>query len=511
MSGAWASADGEGALPHVPTGPGSGSGGPPAKRISLNAEDFLSLLWRQRWIMLAVFVVIFALGAAAAMTMKRTYSANSSLLVRLGQEYVYNPQVGDAARGTAPEADQVVQSEVEILGSAALKERVIQRIGLARLYPALGKAYAAAPVGGRKAVEGQAIRAMESGLKIGATPGSSVVRLSFTHTDPTMAAEVLNVLIEEYQGYRATVLVERDTGALTGQRLAFQQRLDVADKALQKFLADNGIGDFESEKASLSAVYGALLSERYSLTAQVSEVAGRLGSTSQAAAAAPPEIGLYQDVDQTAQAKLNALRLERQDLIARYRPDSSPVREIDNKIAQVGALALGAPQTASGRRIGVNPVYQTLQTEKNQLEAQAASVKSRQGAINGELEQLMARRRQLSELEPKYQELARERELLATNVKNFAAREQESQAAQALARSSTDNVRIVERAYAPTKGKSLKKVVIILAFLFAAFTAVCVSLLRAFLTRGFPTAAAAERTLDLPVLATAPLKHGYAG
>jgi uncharacterized protein involved in exopolysaccharide biosynthesis len=187
------------------------------------------------------------------------------------------------------------------------------------------------------------------------------------------------------------------------------------------------------------------------------------------------------------------------------------VREIDNKIAQVGALAVGAPPTASGRRVGVNPVYQTLQTEKNQLEAQAASVKGRQAAINRELEQLMARRRQLSELEPKYQELLRERELLATNVKNFAAREQESQAAQALARSSTDNVRVVERAYAPTKGKSLKKIVLVLAFLFAGFTAVCVGLLRAFLTRGFPTAAAAERTLDLPVLATAPLKHGYAG
>src|SRR5690606_38847326 len=144
--------------------------------------------------------------------------------------------------------------------------------------------------------------------------------------------------------------------------------------------------DFDSEKASLAAVYTALMSERYNLTAQVSEVQGRLGATVQAAAQAPPEIGLYKDIDQTAQAKLRQLQLERQDLISRYRPDSQPVREIDNKIAQVGALAVGAPPSTAGTRVGVNPVYQTLQTEKNQLEAQAASVRSRQSAINRELE-----------------------------------------------------------------------------------------------------------------------------
>jgi uncharacterized protein involved in exopolysaccharide biosynthesis len=506
MSGAWASADEEGLIPRAPAPPG----GPPGRRISLTPEDFLSLFWRQRWLMVAVFMVIFILGAGAAMTMKKTYSAQSSLLVRLGQEYVYNPQVGDAARGTAPEGDQVVQAEAEILGSAALKERVIRKIGLARLYPDLGKAYAKASPDARKAVEGSAIRLMEGGLKIGTTPGSSVVKLAFTHTDPNMAAEVLNVLVDEYKRYRGTVLAERDSTALAGQRRIFQQRLDKADAAFQKFLAENNIGDFDSEKASLAAVYGALLSERYSLTAQASEVAGRLGATRSAVAAVPPEIGLYQDVDQTAQAKLNALRLERQDLMSRYRPDSQPVREIDQKIAQVGALAAGAPPSASGKRIGVNPVYQTLQTEKSQLEAQAASVRSRQAAINQELAQIMARRQELTELEPRYQALARERDLLATNVRNFAAREQESQAAQALAQSSSDNVRVVERAYAPTKGKSMKKIVLVLALLFAGFTAVCVGLLRAFLTRGLPTAAAAERALELPVLATAPLKQGYA-
>ena len=43
-------------------------------------------------------------------------------------------------------------------------------------------------------------------------------------------------------------------------------------------------------------------------------------------------------------------------------------------------------------------------------------------------------------------------------------------------------------------------------FLFAAFTALCVGLLRIFTRRGFVTAGSAGRTLEMPVLAVAPAK-----
>ena len=44
----------------------------------------------------------------------------------------------------------------------------------------------------------------------------------------------------------------------------------------------------------------------------------------------------------------------------------------------------------------------------------------------------------------------------------------------------------------------------ILTVAFAAFAALCAGLMRAFLTRGYPTAEAVGRELDLPVLVAAP-------
>ena len=49
-----------------------------------------------------------------------------------------------------------------------------------------------------------------------------------------------------------------------------------------------------------------------------------------------------------------------------------------------------------------------------------------------------------------------------------------------------------------------------LAFLFAGFTALCVGLLRIFMRRGFVTPTSAGRTLQMPVLAVAPMKTAQA-
>jgi uncharacterized protein involved in exopolysaccharide biosynthesis len=508
--GAFSSTESRSAAPRWPTaGPAPRTGWRPP----YSASDFVALFWRERFLMLTVFMVVLAFAVGFSLVLKKTYTAHSAVLVQLGQEYVYDPRVGDAGRGAAASAGQIMQSELSILHSTAVKERTIEKIGLERLYPKLAKPYAAGSREQKRLIYDTAVRAMTESLKVETAPETSVVRLSFAHENPQMAALVLNTLLDAYQVYRKEVLVGEDPGVINEQRRQFEGRLGEVDMAYQRFLDENAIGDFESEKASLAQVYGSLLTERYSIQAQLSEVEGRLGVTSRQASQAVPEIGLYQDSDPTATNRLTALRVERQDLLSRYRATAQPVREIDQKIAALEALINqgGAAGVGVGaRRIGPNPVFQTLTTEKNQLEAQAASLRSRQSAVNADIAQITARRQRLTVLEPRFQELVRQRDVLSTNVRNFTAREQESQAARAIAMRGDDSIRVVERAYPPTKGDSLKKPVLALGFLFAAFTALCAGLARILLRRGFVTPESTARTLDLPVLAVAPLKRASA-
>ena len=487
------------------------NGEEPRVRPRYTAGDVVTLLWGERTLMLLVFVAILALGVAAAMTIKTVYAAQSSVLVRLGQEYVYQPVAGDAARGAIPESDAVVQSEVEILSSAQLKQQVIEKIGIARIYPKIGVGYDSAAPDARRVMMGRAIAAMDKGLKIVSTPGAPVVRITFQHPDPQMAALALNTLLDQYLVYRRSVLLDQ-TAPLEDQRKAFTARLAQADEAYENFLGSNNIGDFEAEKGSLAQLQSSLQQQKFTADAQLKEKQGELDGLTQQAGQLAPEIGLYHDVDHAAQDKLTDLKLQRANLLGRYRADASPVRDLDAQIATLErAIGAGGVQGDGARRVGLNPVYQTVQSDKIQAAAQISALQQSSQALAAQIDQVTERQLRLAQLEPQYQGLTRDRDVLQNNVRDFTVKEQETEAADAIAKQGDNNISIVERAVVPTQGKSLRQPVLVLSVVLAAFTALCIGLLRVFLRPGIPTPASAARTLDLPVLATARVKPSVGG
>ncbi len=470
--------------------------------------DLPTLLWRERWLMLAVFLGLAVLGCALALTLKTVYPAHSSVLVKLGQEYVYQPRSGDAARGAVPDNDQILQSESEIMGSDALKLRVVRRLGVDKVAPDQAKAYAAATPEGRDLIVAKLADSIGRNLKIDTAPALPVIRLTYEDTDPQRAALVLNTLLEEYLVFRRTVLLTPTAGALDDQRRAFAQRLAEEDAVYQNFLSSNKIGDFEADKTSLSQLSAQIEQQQLATDATLKEKTGRMAAIDAELAGLAPEIGLFHDGDPTASAKLADLRVQRESLLSRYKPDAQPVKDMDAQIAQLeDAIAAGRTTSKGPERTGINPVYQTFQTERMQLSAEIAGLRQTAVTLTDEMNQLTERRLRLAQLEPQYQAMNLDRDALQSNVKDLTAKAEETEASQQIAQATNDNIRIVERASPPATGKSLKKPVLVLALAFAAFSALCAGLLRMFLRPGMPTPASAARTLDLPVLGAAPLKQ----
>lgn len=474
-------------------------------RARYTLSDFITLLWRERFLMGAIFITIVALGLAFALTLKTEYTANASILVKLGQEYVYEPRAGDAGRGAVPDSDTVVASEMEILGASQLHQKVIERIGISELYPKLKVGSTPAQ---KSEAMAKAVQAFGKSFEYAAAPDQPTIRLSFKDENPELAARVLNTLIDEYLVYRRGVLMETNTPAIQAQKAASEDRLAAADAAYQAFLTFNDIGDFDSERSALNQAATSLEQQRYTTAASLRERQGRLQSLTSQLAAQPAEIPVYRDINLAGGQSLDALRQKRAELAATYLPDSIPVRNIDAQIADLERSLAQMPQAGdAARRMGPNPVFQTLQTEKIQVTAEVEALKASLAAVTDQINQVTQRQLELSQLEPRYQDLQRERNVLQDNVKQFATREQESLADEAIARSGADNIRIVGRATPPVQGSSKRKLIAAAAVLFAGFTALCFALLKILLRQGLPTADAAGRTLDLPVLATARVKR----
>jgi uncharacterized protein involved in exopolysaccharide biosynthesis len=479
-----------------------------AARARYAPTDFVTLLWRERWLMLGVFLAILLLGLAFATTLKKTYTASSSLFVRLGQEYVYEPRAGDAARGAVPDVDQVIQSESEILGSGELRERVIRQVGFGKIFPGAAKKYASASPEAKRKLMAEGRDSLARNLKIETAPDNSIIRLSYSNQDPEVAEKVLNTLLEQYLVYRRTLLINGSDSGLERQREIFTQKLAQTDAAYQAFLSGNDIGDFAAQKTALTQLQAQAESQKYATDAQLQDRQGRLAAVSSELARTPATTVLYSDSDMSASSKLAQLKLDREGLLARYRPDAQPVRDVEAQIAQLEqGVSSGRTNGEGARRSGPNPIWQTLQSTRNDLTAEVAALQQSQAAYAQQVQDVNQRLLRLAELEPTFNQLSRDRDVLSSNVRDFTVKEQQDQAQRQMSAEGSDNIRIVQRAVAPSTGKSLKKPVLVLAFLFAVFTAACAGLVRMLLRPGLQTPASASRTLGLPVLATAPLKR----
>lgn len=474
--------------------------GTSSARPKLGLGDWTRLLWREKWLMMAVFSLLSLLGLSFAMTLEKEYTATAKLSILLGDEYIFTPRVGAAAEGSAPKQEQIVQSEVEILKSAQVAERVIRSLGINRLFEAKDVVIAQGPdTPDRRIAFGTAAYQKKFGAS--ATPNTTVVALAYSSRDPDVAAQALNRHIDEYLTYRREVLFEDRTDSLTQQRSEFEVQLQSVQQELTGFLARNDVADFDAERASLQGLVASTRAELLTVQGRQREALGRYTSTDQSYQREPAEIRLSFESDNSRRRIELVSQLA--ELQTRYTDESQPVQDARRRLEALDQV-LNSPQgQASGNtKTGANPVRDTLATDRARNLADVEALEQREAVLNAQAAQLQARAVQLSQSRPEYEDLLRRKAVLEEQVKQFSTREASARAQNELNRTSNDNIRVIERANVPTRGTSMKRLVGLGALLFAGLTALMAGLVRAFSRSSFPTPASVGRTLGLPVLAT---------
>lgn len=74
-----------------------------AETPRLSLADVVAMLWAERTLVLSLGAAICALGLVAALLAPKAYTARTELLVRMGDEYVYQPTTGAAGAGATPD------------------------------------------------------------------------------------------------------------------------------------------------------------------------------------------------------------------------------------------------------------------------------------------------------------------------------------------------------------------------------------------------------------------------
>lgn len=468
----------------------------------LGFSDLALQLWRALPLMMLVAIPIIIAGYFFLIKpMSKTYTAYSRVQVALGQEYVYDPILGDAGRGMSLDNEAVVQTELEKAYSPVIARRVLEQIGLERMYPKLNEGLGEADSIAEKAkIRQSALKALESNFSVDSAPKSPVMRLEFEHKDPDMAAEITNAFLDQYLKYRIEVSQSSDHDAITLQTTKLKGELSDAETAIQVFLETHQIGDFFAEKAAVAALHTQINDQLFQAEAAAEEAKGRVRTNNELLANTNPEIDLY--VETNGEQQLLALKIEREQLLSRYRPQSQPVRDLDARIANLEALLNG--ESGGVRRRGPNPTYQELQSKVSTASADLDAANARSAALRGQLVEVQARQTELNTWEPEYQSLVRDRDVLAESVRMLSTRAQTKQAEAAIAAQSQGTVTVIDRAYPPLSGSSMKLPAAFATFVFACFSAFCAGLAYALTRRTLATPSSVTKTLELPVIGVVP-------
>lgn len=448
--------------------------------------------------MLLVFIPIAAIGLFIAFQLEKNYVANSRILVSPSEEYVFRPDVGESIPNTLPERDQLTTTEIELLVSPLVAERVLDQFGLETLYPKIFKELGEAPADEKyETAQGGLVKLRES-FQAYSVPKQAVIYASFKHTDPQLSADVLNTWLATYLEFRSEIFEDQSPVSLSTQREQFEEQLQGAEDEVRQFLLDNNIGDFATEKTTAQTLFVSTQEALFANTARQSEIEGEMMRLRQQLQVINQQIDIF--TEDSSSESIVALELEREELLTRYRPTSQVVQDINQQISRAKQYVESAGRPVGTVRRGPNPLYQTVETRFAAVSAESASLRIQKLELERQLADIEDRQRRLARLEPVWQKLVRNRDLLESNARAFATREAEARSRAEIARLGSDNIKILEPARRPAKGESLKLLVALASLVLAILSALLVGLAYALTRKGFSTPGSLERTTGLPVV-----------
>ncbi len=446
---------------------------------------FGSLMRQLLWV-----IPLFLIGAIPAWMLtadfKRTYTGEGTIMVQIGDEYVYQPIAGSNTQNPLTQTpDTITLNEIAIIKNPEVMDRVLGEImsqpgGLTRFAPETAKKlnrptdtleYQLAYMELRKQ--------MDSNFMVAARPKSSIIDLAYRHEDPQLAVSTLNALMDAYKSYRRTVFVEGAGDLIAQRREDTEVQLKQVDRQISAFLERNAISDFESEQQGAAKRTEDLKALLNAERARIVETEKALAIVEDQLRQVPETINLY--VDDRASNRIAQAELELKQLLAKYLPTSDPVRQKQREIDELKSLQqANGGQATGGRRVGPNTVYQALLTRRNTLQSTANSLREKEFALQRQLDSVDGKLARLTKLSPAYNDLLRERDTLTDRLKSYLTKEQEALISQSQAEASAENVREIARATFPVKGRNMRALAFVLAMMAWGFTLFMLALFRVF-------------------------------
>ena len=333
------------------------------------------------------------------------------LVKRDRMDPLVTPEAQSTQAYNSQTTEEQMNSEVELLRSRDLLERVVVECGLQRTsgWEFVGELFdrgRSQPNAERNQIARAAVK-LSRELKSDVIKKSNLISVSYRSEDPETAERVLDTLGKFYLAKH--IAVHRPPGTaefFKNETLRYRRLLDEAEARIAEFTRDSSVVSAPVEKDAAiakSTEFNAVLRQTQ---AAIAETKRRLQALKANAESTPArmttQVRSSDDGKLLSDLRSNLLSLEqkRTELLAKFEPGYRPVQQVIAQIAQTRAAIEAAERARLNEEVtDRNPTFDWIKQEQARSEAELAGLEARANATAAAVSSYEASARALEQKE----------------------------------------------------------------------------------------------------------------
>lgn len=286
----------------------------------ISLRDAISILFKRKAVICLFFLSLVAGAFLALKITPPTYAAASKILVKIGREDIYTPSIASDAFVSPMISvirEEQLNSEVQIIMSDNLVEKLVEEMGPEGMYPGMLKVHPwytpkgimqrligvyksvegyFAPLSANPSPEQRALkRFLRKDLRVGGTGDSNVIEVTVKSKIPQLAADISNKIVDLYMVERTRIHSDSEGKVFEMQMQEIENRLQAAEAGYKAFRETHKMHEDEAERRRLEQDLEIIKKSRQLYLEKVEEYkintalsSARIGNVSVISRAIPP-------------------------------------------------------------------------------------------------------------------------------------------------------------------------------------------------------------------------------
>lgn len=508
----------------------------------------LHIIFKRKVLIIASFVAALLIVGTFSLRTEPTYKASSEVLIKMGREHLFVPTSteGGLRAVSGYSSLEQINSEIELIKSRPLIEKVISSLGPTVIYESL---IAKDPgvfgslrkkltglknhlrdkltslfnnneqenLGGSSSMRPQlsdmdvAFLRAKRNIEVSAVKKSRIIKISFKHKDPQMSFIFLKKLVDTYLELRPQIHKNTESYAFfREQSEVLKKKVDQIEHDLKVLKEQHDVVALEEErtlllqkKAELQAALNTSSSEKMEIENRIRQMQIQLKSIS-------PKIQKGEETNlnplliNTLEERLVTLELKEKELLTKYTEQNQLVKHVRDELRIVRQkLTEQESKRYGSATFGPNPTYQRLKEDLYQNEAQREAVRGRIKSQTAHLAEYTKRLDKLNQVEFRLYELQNQLKVNQKNYQLYLTKYEENRISSEMDSKKLANVSVIKPSQPPlTPEGPGKKIILALGLVVALFGSLGLSLCVEYLSDGLERPEDIEDFLQAPVLAS---------